>query len=252
MDGKGEDPAMQALLSPDFATMSNKEALTIAMAVQELVRGQASLASNMESVTSSLTAVSDLVEKLQERMERMDKAEVAWQTDREKFFQTVSDRAESLRIRDPEEKTKFQVTQGNQIQQLMLQATIKRKEANQKFEELLKTEPEVTIVPVGHVENRDNGMGKSVPTLVSDIVRIKSHTWVLPPGVSVKVPKIVAEAYREKLLARQEGQERANAFLLNGTPSDGGIQHEAYVVRKKILEIDSKYKTSSAYSASPA
>jgi hypothetical protein len=53
-DGVGEAPAVQAVLSDSFLEMSNLDALNVALALQELIKGQNSLLANQERYNAEI------------------------------------------------------------------------------------------------------------------------------------------------------------------------------------------------------
>jgi len=86
-DGQGEHPAIQALMSPEFEKMSNLDASQIALFLQEIVRGQASL----------LQQNSDQILQVRERQDQIDKDVTARFDAQQKFIEEVLNRAEDLR-----------------------------------------------------------------------------------------------------------------------------------------------------------
>ena len=88
LDGKGEDPAVAALLSPEFETMSNTEALNVALALQQLVRGVNSLLDNDKIMGEEIS-------KLKARMDAQDRDARLWEEDRKKFLEMANEKMDT-------------------------------------------------------------------------------------------------------------------------------------------------------------
>lgn len=199
LSGAGEDQAIKDLLSDDFLTMSNKEASAIGMALQQIIRGQ-------EMVSSEIA-------KLNEKVERIDKEALERELAQKKYIQEVLDKAESLKATGME-KDRL-IAQGlQQHENAMREAVAKRVADNLKFMEALKTMPTEQVVSPGVlVTVSENGQQRS--KLIPETISIKTKTWVLPPGKLVEVPKIVADRIRDRRKSEAEQEARKNLLSQN-------------------------------------
>lgn len=227
--GKGEDPAVQALLSPDFATMSNTEALDIALVLQQIVRGQAAILNNLQTQGQEL-------QKLRERMDKYDKAAIAWETDRKKFLEEVYQKADSVRITNPTKREEMRAKAAQRIQQEIEKAKAEKVYQDLQFVKMLESQPTEVIVSKGRVvTKREDGVIKQV--VIPEVIRIRNKVWVLPPNQPVEVPKMVADEWRIRQTIQEEQEKRKKLLMVNdyydGKPIDQ--------VAKEWNEISSEY-----------
>ena len=230
LDGVGEHPAIQAAASPAFATMSNSEALQVALALQELVRGQASVLQNQQVLGENLA-------RLEAKMAKYDEDAKKWEEDRAKFIAEVTQRADRLRITDPSKRAEMtaQVMKEEQAATQMAKAIHANNIAD--FKRKIATAPKVKVQSPGVVEQGRIG-DQPVVRLVPEVIRIKNFEWKLPPGVTVEVPDFVARRYEEILRGRAELSERQGALSAD---RNNGAMSEAQDVAKEMARIDRKY-----------
>lgn len=228
LSGGGEDQVIKDLLSPSFATLPDTKALDIALALQQLVRGQESI---LNQVASNNQAVTEELRRMQERMDEYDKASAKWNEDKEKFIQEVVDRAE--RTIGAADKDKL-IAQGVEIHKKALEtARAEAINSRLRFEYELAHMPTETIVSPGRLEMVQQG-GAQVPKLFSEEVRIRHKVWILKPGEVTVVPKIVADLVRERRLMESETEERREALGKNLRDDQ---------LAKRMNEISSKYSS---------
>ena len=226
LDGRGEDPVIQAVLSDDFANAKNSEAIEIALMLQQLIRGQTSMLSQQEQLNEELS-------KLRGRMDGYDKDAKKWNDSREDFIKEQLEKAEDLRISDPKERERLLAREAQHVQ-----ATIQKKMAENavekmKFDGLLNSMPMETILPMGRIVTvNDNGVVQQ--RVESEVIKIKHRTWVLQPGVPTEVPKLVADEWKARNKMQMENAER-KALLNANAPKDN------MVVAQKWGEINKKY-----------
>lgn len=236
-DGVGEDKVIQDLLSDKFVTAPDREAFPIALALQELIRGQASVLANQKDLSDELNA-------MRTRMDAYDRDKERWETDRVKFLEEIESKAESLRITDPMKKAKFEGEQAKTIENAMTMAKANAATNKVAFEQLLARMPKVKVISPGKVETIQ--VGDSLTTRIVPIeVRIKNHVWRLEPGVETEVPLIVKEQLEQKNLIRQEAKERKDALELTNGLMTG--KNEIGQVLGKWKKIDEKYKVETDY-----
>lgn len=205
-DGTGEDPAVRAMLSDKFVEGSNVEATQIALALQQIIRGQNSLLSNQDRFAEELNA-------LHRRMDEMDKAAQAWETDRERFIQEQLDKAESLKATGYD-KDKILAKGGQMFTDAVAKARAEHSVELVKFEQQLAAMPKVTIVSGGEIamvmEN-----GQPAVKLMNEVVKIKNHRWVLPVGQPTEVPLVVKQVLDERRRLQEETRAREKLMSAN-------------------------------------
>lgn len=205
-EGIGEDPAVKALLSEDFVKATDVQALDVALALNRLLDGQASILENQKTLVDDLT-------RLRARMDQYDQAAQAWEQDQGKFFSKVMSR--SAKVRKVGEAHNREVAKGVKLAEQAAQEVRARAASDRiHFEQVLKTQKQVAITDPGLTETVTVNGSASV-RLVPRVIRIKHRTWVLPPGKSVKVPKLVADAYQQILRSEQETAERESVLQQN-------------------------------------
>lgn len=232
-DGEGEDPAVRAMLSNQFTEGTNAEALDIALAMQQLLKGNAALLENDRKFADELNA-------LKAKMAKIDDDAARWEHDRERWLNEIMDRAEKLRVRESElDKIQAEaaVDMANKIQEAKAHVVINQ----QMFDEALSKEPKETITSPGVVEIvMENG--SPVAKLFNEEIRIKHRRWILRPGVPTELPKSVAEMYRNKKRSEQETAERQKAMMAN---------MESGKLAQKMKDIDTKFGSSTAHLGEP-
>lgn len=208
--------------------MSNIEALPVALALQEIIRGQSSILRNMDTMGDELA-------KLKAQMAKYDMAEEKYNQNRDKFVQEVLDKAAGLKAL------------GDQKDKLIAKGTIQMQEAIQnaravnasdklQFEDQMRKMPKVTVMSPGKWESGSVSGGQPVNQLVAEEVRIKHMRWLLPPGVAVEVPQAVAEVLAHRRRSDMETAER-QALLSKIMNNDD--------LTTKMQEINKKYGSNS-------
>lgn len=204
LDGVGEDPAVRAMLSEDFVKGSNKDALDIALALQQLVRGQNSIMDNQ-------TQLSGEVARLRQRMDEMDKTAEKYEADRVGFIQEVLDKAQGLK--DPTNKT---LVKGmNEFSDALAKAQAEAVHSKLHLIEVLKTMPKETVLSPGELVTVSGQGGQPTIQIMNEIVRIKDLEWVIPAGIPTEVPQVVAEILRNRRQSEQETKARQEVMAKN-------------------------------------
>lgn len=204
--GQGEDPAVRDLLSSKFVEGSNAEALNIALAIQQIVKGQNSLLENQDRFADDLR-------RIHQRMDEMDKTADRWNTDREAFVQEVLDRADTLKANGLE-KDRIVAKGGIEFQHAVEAARAEQVSQNAAFEMDLARMPKVTVVSPGELVMLTEG-GRSVARIMNETVKIKHKKWVLPVGKAVEVPKVVADVLNERRKLQEETAARERVLSAN-------------------------------------
>lgn len=232
LDGKGEHPAIQAAASPEFATMSNADAAQIALQLQQIVRGQASILENQELFGTNLN-------KLEAKMKQYDEDARKWEEDRVKFLADINERADRLRVTDPSRRAEMATRVMNEEAEAMNMAKAIYATNKMKFEERIQRAPKVRVISPGVVESGRIG-DQPITRVVAEVIRIKNYEWKLPPGVAVEVPDFVAQRFYDKQRQLAEFEERKAALSAD---RNGGAMSEASDVTRQMSKIDEKYGT---------
>jgi hypothetical protein len=192
--------AVEALQSDEFSRMKDAEALNVALALQEIIRGNTSILANQDTMGEEL-------HRLRERMDKYDQATAKYEANRESFVEEVLQRSEKLRATGSG-KDKLIARGTLQLQEAITNARAKNASDKLRFEEALQTMEKVKIISPGVWETGYVSGGQPVQHLVSEVIKIKHKTWVLPVGVEIEVPKVVAEVLANRRRSDQETAER--------------------------------------------
>jgi hypothetical protein len=207
-DGQGEDPVVQALVSKEFGSMPNSEALQIALQLQAILSGQQSLLANQDKYAQELA-------RLQQRMDARDQADAKWEQDRKSFIEDVLSKAEGLRPPTPEGRDRLQAKGAEQVQQAMAQARVDAANRRLMFANEIANGPKETIISAGELEMSSQN-GQPVMVQFEEQIKIMDRTWSLPIGVPTVVPKVVADVWRQKQRTREELRRRGQAISAQG------------------------------------
>jgi len=223
MSGKGEDPAVQALLSDKFVHGTNTEAAEIAIALRKLISGQGELLEAQKRQDEQLRLV-------RQRMHEMDLTAEKWEKDKQAFLQEVFDRADRIR---PNNTDSVIANGAQQMSDAITMAKAKLHTDNLQFKQRLNTMPKETVVSPGElIQVMENG--RPVTKLYPEVIRIRTFQWVLQPGVPTEVPSIVADALRDRRRSQDETRERESALM---SDSEHGV------LERKWAEINKKYNS---------
>ena len=232
LDGVGEHPAIQAAASPEFATMSNAEAFQVALAIQELVRGQASILSNQKDLSENLSRV-------EARMRKYDEDARKWDEDRQKFLDDINQRADKLRVTEPSKRGEMVAQVMDEDRRAQEAARALHQTNTLKFKAMIENSPKVKIISPGILETGRIG-DQPITRIVPEVIRIKNFEWKLPPGVAVEVPDFVARRFEEIQRGRAELEERQSALSAD---RNQGAMSEAAEVSREMARINQKYGT---------
>ena len=203
IDGHGEHPAVQALMSPEFERMTNMDASQIALMLQQLVRGQ----------NSMLEQNSTQIAKLLERQDQIDRRLADELETNRKFIEEVLERAESLK-RTGIEQDKLIANGMIAYQKAKESAVANLVMKNLAFEETLATQPKVTVVSSG-VLITTMEHGQQIAKIIPEEIRIRNKTWILPIGRAIEVPQVVAEVMAQRRASQVETSKRRELLERN-------------------------------------
>ena len=202
MDGVGEDPAIQALVSDDFVKMSNQDALAVATAVAKLVYG------NIEK---------DLV-KLTDRMVKMDDDQRRWMEDRDRWIKEMDARMErTLKSSDGEKAAaKGSDLMKQAMEEVKAEAVQRRLAIDARVANARKITVSSQGVPV-RVRIGDSFDVKYDP----EVIRYEHLTYVLRRGEYVEVPDFIYEDWmKRQAQVRDRDDKLKNALKKMGNFDD--------------------------------
>ena len=221
--GGSSSPAIDAMLSDAFVEGTNKEAVEIAAAVVKLFGGQMEQQNN-------------LLAKMMERMDQMDKTAEKYESDRKAWRDEVLRQSEKLKMSDAE-KEKLQAKAATDLQAKVAAARAQIPMDRKMFEDALRREPQEVVTSGGVPETIMEG-GVPVAKLFPEELRVKHLRFILMPGVPTKLPQSIANMWRAKKRSEAETVERQAAMKKN---------MEVGELDKKMKEIDAKYHSSSSH-----
>ena len=203
-DGVGEDPFIQALIY-ELPEASNAEAREIALAVQQRLRGDASLLDSPE--------LSDTLEGIRLEAAEIDKAADAWNKDKGGFIEATFARAPKL---TDKQKEKLSLRGQKHWKDSVTYMKAGRHVKQLEMKDRLQREPLEEI----HVIGRPAVVGGKHRRL-PDKVRILGMSFDLTPGVHT-VPKTIANAYRELLRQRAYADSKKSIWSGETAPMTSG------------------------------
>ena len=204
--GEGEHEAIKALMSPEFAEMSNFDAAQIALILQNIVRGQNSLLARYDTT-------SDQIVRLNERQDRIDKELQARLDTQNKFVEEVLDRAESLK-RTGIENDKLIAKGIAEYQRAKENAVAMLTTKNLALEQALAQQPKVMVVSSGTLVTTMQH-GQQITQIIPEEIRVRNKRWVLPVGKAVEVPQIVADIMSQRRASQVETLKRQELLSKN-------------------------------------
>ena len=225
-------PALEAMLSEKFPSLPNVDAARIALAVQNFLRGEASILGSQDGPAE---------QALLTRLEVQDKASAAEVADREAFVRGTLARAEKLKL-PPEQRAVVEARARQDLTKTIQGIRASRMTDRLAFDRLLETMPKVALVVAGKMTNYQAQGGGNLPRLDPIEIRIKHKVWVLAPGKTHQVPKLVADRYYQMLREQEETQARKDVLLAEGSGAYGKNKQDI-VVAQRFDEISRQYGT---------
>lgn len=216
MDGIGEDPPVQAVLSDDFINASDQEALDRVLPLQQLVRGLDSILSKLEQ---SDERTQKALQQMRERMDAYEKVADRWETDREKLLTEIREAGDKL-LMSPEEREKLQARVVQEQQREVQKAMAAARMSRTSFKQQIMQEPRESVIDPGEVITyRERGQLKS--KIVDRVIRIRGVSIRIPAGKPTEIPVTFATRLRE-IRAEQEETEARKRLL----SAEGGLKGE--------------------------
>lgn len=202
-DGVGEDPVVKEILNGGLSKASDQEALDMALALRQIIRGQ-------EQTLEQIAKQNAEIAQLKQEAAARDEAARKFNENQQKFLDDVRAAADSLRLKGAE-LDKLKANAARETQKAYQDALAKAKTDALEFEQALARMPKVQVmsggVPLMTMQN-----GQPAIRIKPEIVRIKTKTWVLPPGKMVEVPMIVAEVLSERRAGQEKTEKLTNVM----------------------------------------
>lgn len=199
LNGEGEAPAVQALLDEDFVQMSDLNVTDIALMLQQIIRGQKALLTNVEENAREINM-------LREKMAKNDLAVEARMKEQRSEIEEVLDRAEKLKATGSQ-KDKIIAQGAQQFTKALQEARASNSLSKRKFEEKLKKEKQVQVISPGVWQTVREGQSMT-PKIFPEEIRIKHLRFLLQPGIPTMVPQSVAETLANRRKSQQETEQR--------------------------------------------
>ncbi len=199
VDGKGELPAVQALLDDDFGNMTDLNVTDIALMLQQIIRGQNALLTNVEENAREINM-------LREKMANNDLAMESRMKSQRSEIEEILDRAENLKATGSQ-KDKIIATGAAQYTKAIQDARIANSVSKKQFEEQLKRQPQVQVISPGVWQTIREGQSL-IPKIFPEEIRLKHLRFLLQPGIPTMVPQSVAEALTNRRKSQHETEER--------------------------------------------
>lgn len=219
-----EEVAVQAAEESHPATTSGLEALDIGLQLDQLLKGMGSVLSRMDQQDEDGLALRDELSKIRERIVEMENAQRKWDEDRDKILEHAADVSDSV---DPAIRAQAQADAAKAVSSTTAALKANASLDRQRFIQSLKDMPQEEILSPGKVVFIRGQGGFTIPKLYNEVIRINGMEWQLPAGQPIKVPKIVADRYRQMMLEKEELAARKH--ILSATDR-GKHRHERVLV----------------------
>lgn len=211
--GEGEHPAIKAVVSDEFATMSDEDAFDVAKALRDLIRGQAALLKNQQ-------AQDEEVRKIQQRFAEIEDANKRWQEDPAKFAAEASVKADKVRLTGAEKERA--IAEGVRIQREAIEvANAEAMDELLRFRQKCANAPKTIIASGGKHWRTKAGDGYK-DVVEAEVIRVsvgkKIFQWKLMPDEPTEVPDFIAQEYwaRKRNLKEQNKIKEALSPDING------------------------------------
>ena len=204
LDGVGEDPIVRALLT-ELPTATNERALEIALALQQLLRGDQSYLAD--------PAQAEAVPKLREEWAKMDKTAEDYDKDPLRFAEEVYEKA-MKKLPTGDALARLRAEAAQKTKAIFQSVKINQAEQRVRIDKELQYGPKVEIDVPPLIETRKSGDSYTA-VQVPLVLRFKDRTFILNPGRQ-KVPALVAGLFQQWKRGQDEGSARLKAMQGEG------------------------------------
>jgi len=219
-----EEVAVRAAEESHPATTSGLEALDIGLQLDQILNGMGSILSRMDKQDEDGLALQAELSKVRERLVQMEEAQRKWDEEKDKILEHAAEVSEGV---DPKVRAQAQADAAKAVQSTAAALKVNASLDRQRFVQSLKEMPQEEIISPGKIVFIRSQAGFPTPTLFNEVIRMNGMEWQLPAGVPTKVPKIVADRYRQMMLEKEELAARKN--VLSATDR-GKHRHEKVLV----------------------
>lgn len=228
--------AVEAALESHPSETSNLEALNIGLRLDQIMNGMNSIMTRMEGQDADAIELRDTLNRVRERLERMERAAEKWDKEREDILLMAQERSDAV---DPETRAKAIARAAKDVQSQAAAIRSNQALSRASFAASLKDMERVEIISPGKIVFVRGAGGAPTPTLMFEEVAINGMRWRLPPNKAVKVPKVVAQRYEQMRLEQEELQARKH--VLSATHR-GKMRHEEDLA-KEWDQINARYSS---------
>ena len=229
-NGVGEAQAIKDMLSNEFVTMPDAKAVDVALALQQIILGQASLLNRIDEQAEHIN-------KIRVQMNKYDEDSRKWNENNKKFLEDIEQRSSNLRVTgDRLEKIQAQAAKINSDAYRSAHAKVATDRL--MFVDELRRMPRVIVTSPGVPILSADSSGQPALVIEPEEVRIKNYVWILKPNIPTEVPICVQRILENRRASEAETAERKSVLSL-----DGGFnsRNEIGNVNKAWRDIDQKY-----------
>lgn len=219
-----EEVAVKAAEESHPATTSSLKALDIGLQLEQILNGMGSVLSRMDKQDEDGLALREELNKIRVRLVQMEEAQRKWDEEKDKILEHAAEISDSV---DPAVRAQAQADAAKAVQSTTAALKANVSLNRQKFVQSLKDMPQEEIISPGKIVFIRSQAGFPTPTLFNEVIRMNGMEWQLHAGVPTKVPKIVADRYRQMMLEKEELAARRN--VLSATDR-GKHRHERVLV----------------------
>jgi len=214
-EGHGEDPAIRQIITQGD-TMGDAQAGSLLYQIQVMLTG--------------------FNEKNEERfkfieaeMKKRDRAEAAFRANQELFLENLQERSKNLLITNPDDKARFEATQGKRQQEAITKAMTRHKDVRKRLAE----EEQETVMWEGELKMTREGESIK-PVMVPVRINIENIIYEFKPGEVVQVPASVAARLRQRKRDMEKNEKVKNIF----SPDSSGLFKEDKTINQELLKLD--------------
>jgi hypothetical protein len=206
-----KDPSVQSIFA-QMPNASETEALELALRLQKIIRGKASLLDSPEQADTLNAMRKDAAER--------DAVAAAYEANKQAFIDEIFDKTEGKKLTGAKaEDAKKRVMNALEIARANSKAN--RALRRRRLEEELRLAPKEEIYVSGEVQIVRVGKGL-VPKIFPEEIQIGHVKFVLAPGKHT-VPKQVADIHRQRLLSKSESEGRKNMLSVDHIDIDRNV-----------------------------
>jgi hypothetical protein len=205
------DPTIQSIFS-QMENASEAEALELALRLQKVVRGKASLLDSPEQA--------DVLNMMRRDAAERDVVAQAYEANKIAFIDEIFDRTEGKKLTGAKADDARKRVE-NALALARANSKANRAQRRKRLEEELRLAPKEDIYITGEILVVRQGRGL-VPKIMPEIIKIGHVQFTLPPGKHT-VPKQVADIHRQRLLSSQETSGRKDMLSVDKIDIDRNV-----------------------------